>query len=110
MCFGSCFVFVALGDDGDCFGAPGDCFSDDRSRGKPRLLLRLKNTSPGAPKPAPGPPKPTKHNEKTKQKTIFRSNPGKGRALGNLQQYGCQGVKLVLKPLNQQHNSFWPGF
>ena len=40
------------------FGGPGGGFSDNRSSGKPLLLLRLKKPSPGPPKPAPGPQKP----------------------------------------------------
>ena len=53
-----CFVFVGLGGPGGGFGAPGGGFSDSRSGGKPPLLLRLKKTPPGAPKPPPVPPKP----------------------------------------------------
>ena len=57
FCFVFCFVFYGLGGTGGGFGAPGGGFSDNRSGGKPPLLLRLKKPPPGAPKPPPGPPK-----------------------------------------------------
>ena len=57
-----------LGGPGGGFGGPGGGFSDNRSSGKPLLLLRLKKPPPGAPKPPPGPPKPTKTKQKTKRK------------------------------------------
>ncbi len=47
-----------LGGPGGGFGGPGGGFSDNRSSGKPLLLLRLKKPPPGPPKPAPGPQKP----------------------------------------------------
>ena len=68
FCFVFCFVFYGFGGTGGGFGAPGGGFSDNRSGGKPPLLLRLKKPPPGAPKPPPGPPKPTKTKQKTKRK------------------------------------------
>ena len=47
-----------LGGPGGGFGGPGGGFSDNRSSGKPLLLLRLKKPPPGPPKPPPGPPRP----------------------------------------------------
>ena len=38
------FVFVSLGGPGGGFGHPGDAFTDNRNGGKPRLLVRQKNT------------------------------------------------------------------
>ena len=67
---------------GGGFGAPGGGFSDNRSSGKPLLLLRLNNHPPGAPKPPPGPPKPKETKQKTKQKnkkTLFSPDPATDR-------------------------------
>ena len=47
-----------FGGPGGGFGGPGGGFSDNRSSGKPLLLLRLKKPPPGPPKPPPGPPRP----------------------------------------------------
>ena len=47
-----------VGGPGGGFGGPGGGFSDNRSSGKPLLLLRLKKPPPGPPKPPPGPPRP----------------------------------------------------
>ena len=52
--------FFGSGGPGAGFGGPGGGVSDNRSSGKPLLLLRLKNHPPGAPKPPPGPRKPNK--------------------------------------------------
>ena len=43
-CFFLFLFFVGLGGPGGGFGAPGDGFSDHRSSGTPRLLLRFKKT------------------------------------------------------------------
>ena len=47
-----------FGGPGGGFGAPGGGFSDNRSSGKPLLLLLLRKPPPGPPKPLPGPPGP----------------------------------------------------
>ena len=47
------FVLFGFGGPGGGFGAPGGGFSDNRSSGKPLLLLRLKKPPPGPPKPLP---------------------------------------------------------
>ena len=48
LCFVCCFVFVGFGGPGGGFGAPGGGFSDNRSSGKPLLLLRLKKHPQGS--------------------------------------------------------------
>ena len=48
-----------FGGPGGGFDGPGGGFSDNRSSGKPPLLLRLKKPPPGPSKPPSGPPKPS---------------------------------------------------
>ena len=62
-----CFVLFGFGGPGGGFGAPGGGFSDNRSSGKPLLLLRQK-TPPGA-------PKPNKTNTEQTNKSLFSSDP-----------------------------------
>ena len=63
-----CFVvFGGFGGPGGGFGGPKGGLNDNRSSGKPLLLLRFKQPPQGPPKPPPGPPKPPKTTKQTIQ-------------------------------------------